>query len=262
MEGSCSSGLLWPLEGSTNRYISEIIEVAIAPGFDAFNAGRVYDFILGIQERDGGQVVGENLLDFDIFFSPPGLCLLGWAAFGRGLCQQLIDLGVDIVAAVCALRWKAGGRVHIAEDVGVFVRADPLQHVHLKGSVSDVCVEGAELGRADLQRDACITHLLLKHGCQLACGLVGADLEGQGEPDSVLVRGKSRGLEQPRSASGIVRVLRKRSVIGSGPVADGKQGIRELRMTSPQGGDDCGAIDRECHCLAHLPARGAAGLRR
>jgi hypothetical protein len=52
------------------------------------------------------------------------------------------------------------------------------EHVHLEGAVGDVGVEGAELGGADVERDAGGAHLLLEDGCEEPCGLVAADLQG------------------------------------------------------------------------------------
>ena len=98
----------------------------------------------GVPEGDDGEVFGYDLLDFDVVCAAGGL-----VGGGGGWVRSCVDFGVGVVAAVAAFWGEAGGGVGVAEDVGVFVGADPAEDVELEGSFGDVGVEGAELGGAE-----------------------------------------------------------------------------------------------------------------
>ena len=63
--------------------------------------------------------------------------------------------------------------VHIFEDVGVFVPADPAQGIKLKEALLDIGEERSEFECADVEFDANFTQLLLKNGCEEARALLG-----------------------------------------------------------------------------------------
>src|SRR6185437_4132434 len=173
-----------------------------------------------------------------------GLCV--GAGFGGGLREEGIDTRIEVVAAVGAAWRKAGGGVHVAEDVGVLVGADPFEDVHLERAVRDVGVEGAELRRADGERDSCGAKLLLQGDGEQAGLLVGGDLEVELKANAVRVWVKAGGVEQCAGAGGIVRVLREVGGRGGGPGAGRKQrALRELGVTAVERGDDGGAVDCE-----------------
>jgi hypothetical protein len=130
--------------------------------------GRVHQYVVQVPEIDRRHFARQDLLDLPIVGA-----LLRVVARERCIGDSGIDGGIEIVAAIGSMGWKSFRRVGIAEYVRALVTTDPAQGVERERSFGDVGVEGSELIRSHVERNADFAKLLLQHQRHQPRGLVG-----------------------------------------------------------------------------------------
>ena len=138
---------------------------------------------------------------------------------------------------------EGGAGVDVAEDVGVFVAADPARGSELEGSAGEVGVEGGELVAAEVEGDADLSELLLDGDGSEADGFVVGGFHADVEADAVGAAAIASLVEEGVGGGGIVRVLV--GVGGEGPVLRRQEAFGEARFSAVERLDDKRTVDGE-----------------
>src|SRR5215467_471122 len=118
----------------------------------------MYQYVIEIPQVDVGKVSGQDPLNLAI--NALALLLIERAS---SFCEQAVQFGIGIVAAVGPFGSEAGGIECVFENIRVLVGiADPAQRVDLEGAFPDIRVEGRELKATNVERNAHAAQLLLK----------------------------------------------------------------------------------------------------